>query len=66
MNEYLFLDGAFEVSRVFLIKADTEEQAYDILCEKMGIKEDEKEQARKYHRGIEVKYDDNFFMADDF
>ena len=34
MNEYLFVNGTFEVNRIFVIKAETEEQAYDILCEK--------------------------------
>ena len=29
MNEYLFVNGAFEVNRIFVIKAETEEQAYE-------------------------------------
>lgn len=66
MNEYLFVNGTFEVNRIFVIKAETEEQAYDILCEKQNITESDKENARKYHKGILIEYTNGYFETDDF
>ena len=65
MNEYLFVNGAFEVNRIFVIKAETEEQAYDILCEKQNITGSDKENARKYHKGILIEYTNGYFETDD-
>lgn len=66
MNEYLFVNGMFEVNRIFVVKANTEEEAYDILCEKQHITGSDKENSRKYHKGILIEYTNGYFETDEF
>ncbi|MCB6343620.1 hypothetical protein [Enterocloster lavalensis] len=65
-KEYLFVGGYFEVNRIFLIKeASSEEEAYDILCEKNNISAEIREKMRSHYHGILVEYNDGYFETDD-
>lgn len=66
MNEFIFVGGSFEVDRIFIIKAESEDKAYDILCEKQNIEKEKRKDMRHYYRGILIQYEDNYFETDDF
>lgn len=62
MNEYLVTIGTFEIDLICLVKADSEEEAKRIVCEKNGKEYNEELKKHTEITATKVQYKEGYFQ----
>lgn len=62
MDEYLVVIGTFEIDLVCLVKADSDEEAKKIACEKNGKIYNDELKKRTEITAVKVVYKDGYFQ----
>lgn len=62
MNEYLVVVGTFEIDLISLVKADSEEEAKKIVCERNGKEYSEELKKHTEITAVIVDYEDGYFQ----
>ncbi len=62
MNEYLVVIGTFEIDLICLVKADSEEDAKRIVCEKNGRIYNDELKKHTEITAVKVVYEDGYFQ----
>lgn len=64
MDEYLVVIGTFEIDLICLVKADSDEKAKKIACEKNGKVYNDELKKHSEITAIKVIYEDGYFQYD--
>lgn len=62
MDEYLVVIGTFEIDLICLVKANSDEEAKKIACEKNGKLYDDELKKRIEITAVKVVYEDGYFQ----
>lgn len=62
MNEYLVIVGTFETDLIAVVKADAEEDAKRIVCEKNGKTYNEELRKRTEITAVRIEFTDGYFQ----